>query len=60
VLDAPLCAPGTPVRVLWGQPGAAQKQIRATVAPAPYKKDNRRLDVSQLAPAPAIPAPVNQ
>ena len=60
VLDAPLCAPGTEVRVLWGRRGERQKQIRATVAPAPYKKDNRRLDVSQLAPAPAIPMPISQ
>jgi vanillate/3-O-methylgallate O-demethylase len=50
VLDVALCAPGTEVTVLWGRPGAPQKAIRATVAPAPYKKDNRRLDVSQLAP----------
>ena len=49
VLDAPLCLPGTEVGVLWGRPGTPQKTIRATVAPAPYKKDNRRLDVSQLA-----------
>ena len=33
-----------------GRPGTAQKTIRATVAPAPYKKDNRRLDVSTLVP----------
>jgi glycine cleavage system aminomethyltransferase T len=50
VLDAPLCVPGTEVGVVWGRPGMAQKTIRATVAPAPYKKDNRRLDVSTLVP----------
>jgi vanillate/3-O-methylgallate O-demethylase len=50
VLDVALCAPGTAVTVLWGRPGTPQKAIRATVAPAPYKKDNRRLDVSTLAP----------
>jgi vanillate/3-O-methylgallate O-demethylase len=50
VLDVSLCAPGTEVTVLWGRPGTPQKAIRAIVAPAPYKKDNRRLDVSQLAP----------
>jgi vanillate/3-O-methylgallate O-demethylase len=50
VLDAALCAPGTEVTVVWGRPGTPQKPIRATVAPAPYKKDNRRADVSRLAP----------
>jgi vanillate/3-O-methylgallate O-demethylase len=34
--------------VVWGRPGAPQKPIRATVVPAPYKKDNRRTDVSRL------------
>ena len=53
VLDVALCAPGTEVTVLWGRPGTPQKAIRATVAPAPYKKDNRRLDVSRLAAEPA-------
>ena len=45
-----LCAPGTEVTVVWGRPGMSQKPIRATVAPAPYKKDNRRADVSRLSP----------
>jgi glycine cleavage system aminomethyltransferase T len=58
VLDAPLCAPGTAVSLMWGRPGTPQKQIRATVAPAPYKKDNRRLDVGQLAAKPAASANV--
>ncbi len=40
--------PGTPVTVVWGAPGRAQKRIRATVAPAPYKRDNRRVDVAAL------------
>ena len=40
--------PGTEVTVIWGDPGEPQKEIRATVAPAPYKKDNRRLDVSKF------------
>jgi vanillate/3-O-methylgallate O-demethylase len=48
VLDVALCTPGTGVTVVWGRPGAPQKPIRATVAPAPYKKDNRRTDVSRL------------
>jgi vanillate/3-O-methylgallate O-demethylase len=48
VLDVALCQPGTEVTVIWGRPGTPQKDIRATVAPAPYKKDNRRVDVSRL------------
>ena len=58
VLDARLCAPGTEVSVIWGRPGAPQKQIRATVAPAPYKRDNRRADVTRLAASPASTKPV--
>jgi vanillate/3-O-methylgallate O-demethylase len=48
VLDVALCQPGSDVTVIWGRPGTPQKHIRATVAPAPYKKDNRRVDVSRL------------
>jgi vanillate/3-O-methylgallate O-demethylase len=48
VLDVGLCEPGTEVSVIWGRPGTPQKEVRATVAPAPYKKDNRRADVSRL------------
>jgi len=48
VIDVALAAPGTDVTVVWGRPGMPQKHIRATVAPAPYKRDNRRADVSQL------------
>lgn len=48
VLNVALCNPGMEVTVVWGRPGMPQKPIRATVAPAPYKRDNRRLDVSQL------------
>ena len=39
---------GTEVEVVWGNPGKPQKNIRATVVPAPYKKDNRRADLSAL------------
>jgi len=53
VLDVALCEPGTEVTVVWGRPGGAQKQVRATVATAPYKKDNRRADVSRLSPTTA-------
>jgi vanillate/3-O-methylgallate O-demethylase len=48
VIDTPSSDPGTQVTVLWGDPGTPQKEIRATVAPAPYKQDNRRLDVTTL------------
>ena len=38
---------GTDVVVIWGDPGEPQKEIRAKVAPAPYKQDNRRADISR-------------
>lgn len=47
-LDIELCSPGTEVIVVWGKSGKPQKHIRAKVAPAPYKKDNRRIDVTKL------------
>ncbi|MGA2109354.1 MAG: aminomethyl transferase family protein [Syntrophorhabdales bacterium] len=47
-IDAALNNPGMEVNVVWGNPGTPQKLIRATVAPAPYKKDNRRVDVTTL------------
>jgi len=47
VIDVEHAEPGTEVVVLWGNPGERQKQIRATVAPAPYKTDNRRLDIAK-------------
>jgi len=49
-IDVEHSEPGTDVTVVWGNPGSPQKEIRAKVAPAPYKKDNRRADVSALAP----------
>jgi vanillate/3-O-methylgallate O-demethylase len=39
---------GSEVVVVWGEPGRRQKHIRAKVAPAPYKKDNRRADLSKV------------
>lgn len=48
-IDVEHAEPGTEVTVIWGNPGHPQKAIRATVAPAPYKKDNRRADVSAIA-----------
>jgi len=47
-IDVKFSKPGTKVVIVWGNPGTPQKQIRATVAPAPYKKDNRRIDVTKL------------
>jgi glycine cleavage system aminomethyltransferase T len=51
VLDVRHAEPGTEVEVLWGDPGRRQRRVRAVVAPAPYKKDNRRADVTTLAHA---------
>ena len=47
-IDVELSVPGTEVSVLWGNPGEPQTEIRATVAPAPYKQDERRRDLSTL------------
>jgi vanillate/3-O-methylgallate O-demethylase len=49
-IDVECSEPGTEVTVVWGNPGAPQKHIKATVAPAPYKKDNRRADLRSLRP----------
>ncbi len=54
-IDVEHSEPGTEVTVLWGEgensrsptvEGHIQKEVRATVAPIPYKKDNRRADLS--------------
>ncbi len=50
VIDVNFSQIGTQVEVLWGDPGKTQKVIRATVGPAPYKKDKRRMDISKLPP----------
>lgn len=47
-LDVEHAEPGTEVSVVWGNPGHPQKVVRATVAPAPYKTDNRRADVTAI------------
>jgi vanillate/3-O-methylgallate O-demethylase len=44
-IDVAHSDPGTSVEVLWGNPGEPQTTIRATVAPAPYKQDNRRVEM---------------
>ena len=48
VIDVDCSELGTEVTVVWGEPGEPQKEIRAQVAAAPYKKDNRRIDVRNL------------
>lgn len=47
-IDAAYAKEGTEVVVIWGAKGEREKAIRAVVAPAPYKKDNRRVDVTAL------------
>lgn len=49
VIDRELSTPGTSVEIVWGNPGSPQKLVRATVAPAPYKRDNRRVNLEQFA-----------
>jgi len=39
---------GNEVTIIWGAPGHPQKEIRATVAPAPYKPDRRKIDLRTL------------
>lgn len=48
VIDIAYAVPGTDVTVIWGDPGTRQKDIRAVVAPSPYKPDNRRADLSAM------------
>jgi vanillate/3-O-methylgallate O-demethylase len=48
VIDVDWSDPGTEVNLIWGEPGEPQKEIRAQVAAAPYKKDNRKIDVTSL------------
>lgn len=48
VIDIDHAEIGQELRVVWGNPDDRQISIRATVAPAPYKQDNRRVDLSSL------------
>jgi len=48
VIDRAHAAPGTEVTVIWGRPGTAQREIRATVTGLPFKADRRRVDVTAL------------
>ncbi len=45
VIDVASAEIGTEVAIVWGEPGETQKTIRAVVANAPYKADNRRADM---------------
>jgi vanillate/3-O-methylgallate O-demethylase len=45
VIDVEHATPGTRVTVIWGSPGGRQKEIRAAVAPVPYKTDRSRVDL---------------
>jgi vanillate/3-O-methylgallate O-demethylase len=45
-LDVECAEVGTEVEVVWGNPGDPEKVIRATVAPAPYKPDASRGDLT--------------
>ena len=45
-IDIEHAAPGTRVKVLWGNPDEPQTELHATVKPAPYKQDNRRIDLT--------------
>jgi len=47
-IDLQHADPGEQVVVVWGSPGTRSKEIKATVAPAPYKRDNRKIDVADL------------
>ena len=47
-IDSEHAEPGQQVEVIWGSPASPQKRIRATVARAPYKPDNRRIDLADL------------
>ncbi len=50
VIDIDHADIGTEVEVLWGNPPGPQRRIRAQVAPAPYKSDNRRADLTTAKP----------
>ncbi|MGQ4556533.1 aminomethyl transferase family protein [Halobellus sp. GM3] len=47
-IDVAHAEPGTAVTVVWGEPDGPQKEIDATVAPAPYKPDRRFGDLTSV------------
>jgi vanillate/3-O-methylgallate O-demethylase len=52
-VDVAEAKPGTEVEVVWGGPGRPQTALRATVARAPYKDDERRAPLSSLSAQPS-------
>jgi len=46
--DIVYSTPSTEVTVMWGNLGVPPKNVRAMVAPAPYKKDERRVDLTKV------------
>ncbi|WP_350351672.1 hypothetical protein ABS642_21280 [Microbacterium sp. A8/3-1] len=48
VIDVEHFAIGDEVTVIWGNPGTPQREIRATIAPAPYKENRARVDLHTL------------
>lgn len=48
VIDKDEALEGNEVKVVWGDRGGVQKEIRATVKKVPFKEDKRRIDVSAL------------
>ena len=47
-IDTEYAQMGREVVVVWGEPGHRQKHIRATVAPSPFKEDNRYIDLHNM------------
>ena len=47
-IDTELAVMGKEVEVIWGEPGHRQKTVRATIAPSPFKQDNRYVDLHTL------------
>jgi len=46
VIDIEESEIGNDVSIIWGTPGRPQKEVRAKVAPAPYKQDRRKINLS--------------
>lgn len=47
-IDVEYAEIGREVTVVWGNPGTRQKVVRATVAPSPFKEDNRYTDLHNM------------
>lgn len=48
VIDVDAHQIGRQVVVVWGNPGTPQREIRATIAPAPYKENRARVDLKSV------------